>query len=276
MTGIRPYDRRSGFLYTDDIVKVVDTSGDEAVFIVQRHESIAQHSVRYTTRVANGGIAAGAEVFAEWRCTQPARENRLFELRPFIFGVRDIDVGQGATADGRLIMGPTPLNVIPIPIPTIGAFAGTLDVVDERIPVGVELRWRHPTGMARLGTDLSFNVDVVVPTATITTPNVGGVQGGFIDAILTPYVDDFSDLWRLNAIYGQTIEFGIANRTNLYATPGRVIGSDSDHVQYFIGVVGRKHILGPCPEKFYDRVMNEDIHYKTVTIGGVPIVTTRA
>ena len=269
MTGIRPYDRRSGFLYTDDIVKVVDTSGDEAVFIVQRHESIAQHSVRYTRRIANGGIAAGAEVFAEWRCTQPARENRLFELRPFIFGVREVLIQQGpATADGRLILGPTPINQLPID--------AALAYVDERIPVGVELRWRHPTGMARLGTDLSFNVDVVVPAGTITTPNVGGVQGGFIDAILTPLVDDFSDLWRLNAIYGQTIEFGIANRTNLYATPGRIIGADADNVQYFIGVVGRKHILGPCPEKFYDRVMNEDIPYKTVTIGGVPIVTTRA
>jgi hypothetical protein len=270
MTGIRPYDRRSGFLYTDDIVKVVDTSGDEAVFIVQRHESIAQHSVRYTSRIVNGGIAAGAEVFAEWRCTQPARENRLFELRPFIFGVREVLIGQGpATSDGRLILGPTPINQLPVG-------AALVEYIDERIPVGVELRWRHPTGMARLGTDLSFNVDVVVPTATITTPNVGGVQGGFIDAILTPLVDDFSDLWRLNAIYGQTIEFGIANRTNLYATPGRIIGANADNVQYFIGVVGRKHILGPCPEKFYDRVMNEDIPYKTVTIGGVPIVTTRA
>jgi hypothetical protein len=272
MTGIRPYDRRSGFLYTDDIVKVVDTNGDEAVFIVQRHESIAQHSVRYTSRIVNGGIAAGAEVFAEWRCTQPARENRLFELRPFIFGVREVLIGGGpGTADGRLILGPTPINQLPID--------AALAYVDERIPVGVELRWRHPTGMARLGTDLSFNVDVVVPTATITTPNVGGVQGGFIDAILTPLVDDFSDLWRLNAIYGQTIEFGIANRTNLYATPGAVIGGVSatyPNVQYFIGLVGRKHILGPCPEKFYDRVMNEDIPYKTVTIGGVPIVTTRA
>jgi hypothetical protein len=270
MTGIRPYDRRSGFLYTDDIVKVVDTSGDEAVFIVQRHESIAQHSVRYTTRVANGGIAAGAEVFAEWRCTQPARENRLFELRPFIFGVRDVDIGQGVIADGRLILAPTPLNVLPLP-------AVETAYGDERIPIGVELRWRHPTGTARLGTDVAFNVDVVVPTATITTPNVGGVQGGFIDAILTPLVDDFSDLWRLNAIYGQTIEFGIANRTNLYAAPGITIGGPAPAaVQYFIGVVGRKHILGPCPEKFYDRVMNEDIPYKTITIGGVPIVTTRA
>lgn len=269
MTGIRPYDRRSGFLYADDIVKVVDSSGSEAVFIVQRHESIAQHSVRYTSRVVNGGIAAGAEVFAEWRCTQPARENRLFELRPFIFGVREVLIGAGpATADGRLILAPTPINQVPID--------AALAYVDERIPVGVELRWRHPTGTARLGTDIAFNVDVVVPTATITTLNVGGVEGGFIDAILTPLVDDFSDLWKLNAIYGQTIQFGIANRTNLYAAPGRVIGGNTDNVQYFIGVVGRKHLLGPCPEKFYKRVLDEDIPYKTVTIGGVPIVTTRA
>lgn len=273
MTGIRPYDRRSGFLYTDDIVKVVDYNGDEAVFIVQRHESIAQHSVRYTQRIANGGIGPGQEVFAEWRCLQPARENRLFELRPFIFGVREVLIAQGpATADGRLILAPTPLNVIPLP--AIETAYG-----DERIPIGVELRWRHPTGVARLGTDLSFDVNVVVPTATITTPNVGGVQGGFIDAILTPLVDDFSDLWKLNAIYGQSIELGIANRTNLYAAPGGTIGglsAEYPNVQYFIGVVGRKHILGPCPEKFYNRVKDESIPYKTVTIGGVPIVTTRA
>jgi hypothetical protein len=272
MTGIRPYDRRSGFLYTDDIVKVVDPSGNEAIFIVERHEPIAQHSVRYTSRVANGGIGPGQEVFAEWRCLQPARENRLFELRPFIFGVREVLIDQGpATADGRLILGPTPINQLPVdPV---------LAYVDERIPIGVELRWRHPTGTARLGTDLAFNVDVVVPTATITTANVGGVQGGFIDAILTPLVDDFSDLWRLNATYGQTIELGIANRTNLYAAPGFTIGGLSathPNVQYFIGVVGRKHLLGPCPEKFVKRVLDEDIPYKTVTIGGVPIVTTRA
>jgi hypothetical protein len=84
-------------------------------------------------------------------------------------------------------------------------------------------------------------------------------------------------LWRLNAIYGQTIELGIANRTNLYFTPGVTIGGPAPaNVQYFIGVVGRKHLLGPCPEKFYKKVMAEEIPYKTVTIGGVPIVTTRA
>jgi hypothetical protein len=281
MTGIRPYDRRSGFLYTDDIVKVVDYNGDEAVFIVARHESIGQHSVRYTQRIANGGIPAGQEVFAEWRCLQPARENRLFELRPFIFGVREVETNPNplATGDGRLIFSPTPLNVIPIATPIQFNPPGVPDgYVDDRIPVGVELRWKHPTGVARLGTDLSFNVDVVLPTATITTPNVGGVNGGFVDAVLTPLVDDFSDLWRLNAIYGQTIELGIANRTNLYDTAGtgRIIGGVGDRVQYFIGIVGRKHLLGPCPEKFYDKVMNEEIPYKTVTIGGVPIVSTRA
>jgi len=272
MTGIRPYDRRAGFLYTDDIVKVVDYDGNEALFVIQRHESIAQHSVRFTSRVLNGGIPAGQSVFADFRFTQPARENRLFELRPFIFAVREVfNAGPPpAVVDGRLILAPTPLNAVPVAPDT------------SRIPAGVELRWRHPSGTFRTGTDLQFNVVVnITPPSTpipavITTPGVGGVSGGFIEAILTPYTDDISDLWKLNAIYGHTIEFGIANRSDLFWAPGAVIGGNDDDKQYFIGVIGRKHILGPCPEWLAKKVDEEDIAYKTVTIGGIPITTTRA
>lgn len=268
MTGIRPYDRRSGFLYTDDIVKIVDFEGHEGIFTISRHESIAQHTVQFTQRIANGGLGPGQEVFAEFRFTQPARENRIFEFRPFIFAVRQLDIEQ-VVQDGQLILPPTPLNMVPIP-------AAIVDYVDDRIPKGVELRWRHPTGSARLGTDLQFPVNVVNPTGVVVTPAVGGANGGFIEAILTPYVDDFSDLWRLYAIYGHTIEFGIANRTNFFWAPGAMVGGDGDSRQYFIGLVGRKYLLGAASEEIVRRVQSEDIDYKTITVGGVPIVTTRA
>ena len=270
MTGIRSYDRRACFGHTDQPVKVIDYAGNSGTFMIERHESIAQHTVRYTQRIANGGIPAGQEVFAEWRFLTPARENRLFEIRPFIFAVRHALIGEVQLGDGKLLLPPTPLNAVP-------AGADT-----TRIPAGVELKWRNPTGMARVGTDLPFNVTVDIippapaPPAAVVTPNVGGVNGGFIEAVLTPYADDVSDLWKLAAVYGHTIEFGIANRTNLFWNPGAVIGGDTDNKQYFIGIIGRKYLLGPCPDNLARKVEDEEIDYKTVVVGGVPIVTSRA
>jgi hypothetical protein len=275
MVGVRPYDRRVCFLYTDDIVKIVDSQGNEAIFIVNRHESIAQHSVKFTSRAVagppawpNASIPAGQSVFSEFFFSQPARENRLFELRPFLFAVRQADIGAGVIRDGRPIFAPTPMSHV-LPIAPWDS--------DDHIPMGVELVWRQPTGNRRLGTDVSHDTPVdIAGVGTITTPDVGGVNGGFIDAILAPMLDDFSDLWKLNAIYGNTIEFGIANRTNLYCNPGLVVGGDGDNKQYFIGIVGRKHLLGKCPEELKRKVIDEEIDYKTITIGGIPTVTTRA
>jgi len=248
----------------------VDYFGNTGVFMVERHESIAQHTVRYTQRIANGGIPAGQEVFAEWRFLTPARENRLFEIRPFIFAVRDHVNEDLSVNDGKLLLPPTPLGAVPAAPDT------------TRIPMGVELRWRNPTGTARGGTDVPFNVNVdIIPPAPaapaqVITPNVGGVNGGFVEAVLMPYTDDISDIWKLAAIYGHTIEFGIANRTNFFWTPGAVLGSNTDNKQYFIGIIGRKYLLGTCPEHLAKKVEDEEIDYKTVVVGGVPIVTTRA
>lgn len=268
MTGIRPYDRRAGFLYTDDIVKVVDYDGNEALFIIQRHEPIAQHSVRFTSSVVNGGIPAGQRVFADFRFLQPARENRLFEIRPVLFAVRNQAFPGPAFGDGRLILPPTPLTVYGAPADP------------NHIPAGVELVWRDPAGMARGGTDLEFPVTVNItapsPPGIVVTPSVGGVQGGYVEAVMVPLADDFSDLYKMHAIYGHTIEYGIANRTDLFNAPGAVIGGPADNKQYFVGVVGRKHLLGPVPEEIKKKVDDEAIPYKTITIGGIPIVTTRA
>lgn len=268
MTGTRPYDRRAGFLYTDDIVKVVDYDGNEALFKIQRHEPIGMHSVKFTSRVVNGGITPGNRVFADFRFLQPARENRLFEVRPILFAVRQMPLPPlGTISDGRLIFAPTPMASQP------GA--------GDFIPMGVELVWRDPAGMARGGTDLEFPVTVNItapsPPTSPTTPSVGGVNGGFVEAVMVPLIDDFSDLYKMHAIYGHTIEYGIANRTDIFPPGGGVtIGGVGDNKQYFVGVVGRKHLLGPVPEEIKKKVDDEEIPYKTITIGGIPIVTTRA
>lgn len=268
MTGIRPYDRRAGFLFTDDLVKVIDYDGNEAIFIVQRHESIAQHSVKFTSRVANGGIPAGQKVFSDFRFLQPARENRLFEIRPMLFAVRQQPFAPPPlVGDGMLILPPSPSNIVPP-----GADP-------DRIPAGVELVWRDPAGMARGGTDLEYPAVVnITPPSTpgiVTTPSVGGVNGGYVEAIMVPLIDDFSDLYKMHAIYGHTIEFGIANRTDLFLPPA-TIGGIGDNKQYFVGIVGRKHILGPVSDELKRKVENEEVEYKAITIGGIPIVTTRA
>jgi hypothetical protein len=268
MTGVRPYDQRAGFLYTDDFVKIVDYDGNEAIFMVQRHESIAQHTVKFTSRVANGGIPPGNKIFADFQFLQPARENRLFEIRPVLFAVRQHDFGAPGVGDGRLILPPSPAN--PIPVPTD----------PNRIPAGVELVWRDPAGMARGGTDLSFDVNESItapsPPTIVNTPQVGGVNGGFVEAIMVPLIDDFSDLYKMNAIYGHTIEFGIANKTDEFWNPGKIIGGDTDDYQYFVAIVGRKHILGPVDDEIKRKINNEELFYKTITVGGIPIVTTRA
>jgi hypothetical protein len=145
------------------------------------------------------------------------------------------------------------------------------------IPAGVSLKWKHPSGVSRDGTDLSFNVPVSIPPATVLNPQVGGVNSGFIEAILVPYVDDFSDMWNLYNIYGSTIELGIANRTNLVSV-GQVLGgpAPADDKDYFIGLVGRKYLLGPVSDAIKKKVEDEDIEYTSITVGGIPTVTTRA
>lgn len=272
MTGIRSYDRRACFAHTDSVIRVVDYAGNSGIFMVERHESIAQHTVRYTRRVANGGIPAGQEVFAEWRFLTPARENRIFEIRPFIFAVRDHYNEDHSVNDGKLLLPPTPLSALPVPVgPDL-----------NRIPVGVNLKWKNPTGTSRVGTDLPYPVtmDIIPPApaapAQVITPNVGGVNGGFVEAVLMPYTDDISDMWKLAAIYGHTIEFGIANRTNLFWNPGAVIGGDGDNKQYFVGIIGRKYLLGEAPDNIIKKVEDEEIDYKTIVVGGIPIVTSRA
>ena len=145
------------------------------------------------------------------------------------------------------------------------------------IPMGAALQLEHPSGTKRWGTDRKFDVQVTTPGGVvITTAGVGGVDGGFLEAPLVPFIDDLSDLWDVYTIFGHTVSFRIVNRSNFYWPPGWPMGGATDNKDYFIGLTGSKFTLLEVKESIKAKVANREIEYEPIVIGGIPSVSTKA
>jgi len=246
------------------IVKLIDSEGNFNIFKLGATEPIGSLAVQCTTPV--DAIPAGvASEPAEFRFTEPAQEGRLFHFRPYIFAVRRLD----QLPDGRLLFADIPDEVIIPPL--------QINPATDFIPMGAALQLEHPSGTKRWGTDRKFDVTVTTPGGVvITTAGVGGVDGGFLEAPLVPFIDDLSDLWDVYTIFGHTVSFRMVNRSNFYWPPGWPMGGGTDRKDYFIGLIGSKFTLLEVKESIKAKVANCEIEYEPIVIGGIPSVSTKA
>jgi hypothetical protein len=263
------YSRSRSILQPGDLVKVIDYEGNYNFFRLGRKEPMGGFTVQYTS--AADGIAAGAaSSFSEYRFTEPGQEGRLFQFRPIVFAVRR---GNEALSPGRGIFAPIPdiFAVPPLPPPP-----PPIPALDTHIPMGVAAQLRHPAGTWRWGTDFKRDINVPTPGGPVPNPAVGGVDGGFLEAPLAPFIDDPSELWDFFTMFGHTMEVRLINRTDYFWPPGLMIGGAGDTKDYFVTLMGAKYILLELPAAIVDKLEKRTLDYQPVVIGGIPTVTTRA
>lgn len=270
MHGNYAYSRGRSFLETGAVVKLIDYEGDYNIFKIGRREPMGNMVAQFVRGPVDTIPAGGASSFAEFRFTEPAQEGRLFQFRPVVFAVV---LGSDAVTPGRVVFPAIPDNVF---IPVRPGAAPV--VLRDQIPMGVSIQVQHPTGDWRWGTDQKLNVVVRTPGGvTITSPNVGGNDGGFLEAPLVPFIDDPSDLWDMWTIFGHTIAIRMVNRTNFFWPPGVALGELLiDPKDYFVALIGAKYVLLEASEIVKKKVEEREIDYQPVVIGGIPTVTTRA
>ena len=264
------YSRGRSFLPTGAVVKLIDYSGDYNIFKIGRREPIGNMVVQFVRGAVNGIPPGGASGFAEFRFTEPAQEGRLFQFRPIVFAVVR---GTNLTRPGRILFPAIPDNIF-IPI---RAAAPPVTLIDM-ISMGVSIQVQHPSGDFRWGTDQKRDVVVTTPGGVVlTSAGVGGVDGGFLEAPLAPFIDDPSDLWDMWTIFGHTIAIRMVNRTNFFWPPGMALGALlTDDKDYFVALIGAKYVLLEASELVKKKVEDREIHYQPIVIGGIPSVTTKA
>lgn len=269
LLGNYAYGRGRSFLPTGAIVKLIDYSGDYNILKIGRREPVGNMVAQFTN-AANPIPPGGASNFAEFRFTEPAQEGRLFQFRPIIFAVNRAN---HPTLPGRVTFPAIPDSIF---IPATPVLPPDLT---NTIPMGVSIQVQHPSGDQRWGTDQKRNIVAVTPGGvTITSVGVGGVDGGFLEAPLAPFIDDPSDLWDMFTIFGHTIAIRMVNRTNFFWPPGVNMGAalEFDIRDYFVALIGAKYVLLEVPEETVRKVEEREIHYQPIVIGGIPSVTTKA
>jgi len=263
------YSRGRSFLDTGAIVKLIDYEGRYNIFKIGRKEPMGNLVAQFVRGPANVIPVGGASNFAEFRFTEPAQEGRLFQFRPIVFAVvRSTD----QVNPGRILFPAIPDNVF---IPATPAAPVSLT---DTIAMGTSIQVQHPAGDWRWGTDQKRDVVVTTPGGvTMTSAGVGGVDGGFLEAPLAPFLDDPSDLWDMWTIFGHTIAIRMVNRTNFFWPPGLDLGAFLvDNKDYFVALIGAKYVLLEVSEAIKKKVEDREIHYQPIVIGGIPSVTTRA
>lgn len=265
------YSRGRSFLDTGAIVKLIDYEGRYNIFKIGRKEPMGNLVAQFTS-IAGNIPPGGASNFTEFRFTEPAQEGRLFQFRPILFSV--MRGAPNAVYPGRILFPGIPDNIF-VEVPAVAA----ANVTGLSIPMGVAIQVQHPSGDWRWGTDQKRDVVVTTPGGvTMTSAGVGGVDGGFLEAPLAPFLDDPSDLWDMWTIFGHTIAIRMVNRTNFFWPPGITLGLAGPAVpqDYFVALIGAKYVLLEVSEAIKKKVEDREIHYQPIVIGGIPSVTTRA
>lgn len=225
-------DRRRGYLELDDLLKLVDQEGNFSWLMVIRDEPL--HITRLQFADATNAVAAttGVTGYVQVEPLAPARENRLFQVRPYIYAV---DRATGVR------------------------------VPDDQIPDGVELQVEAPAGMRRYGTDNSRDTTF----NSVTNAGFGGVNGGVSPWLFGPGMDLDAELWDLFLTYASIPGFQVRNRSAF------AIGGATDNRDWFLGFVGRKYLLGEALTELVKKAEARMLEYRGITVGGIPLVTTR-
>ncbi len=237
MTQPIPYDRLRYYLKPDDFVKLIDPEGNWKFVKAMKDEPMGQVTIQFANAAA--GVAAGAASDANrvpFEFTEPARQNRLFQIRLTIFA--------------------------------INRTTGVLIDMDTIAPT-IEVEWGMPAGVVRGGTDEEDNVTM----NGILNANVGGVSGGRIPANQIYTRDDPSEVFDIWNIFGAFPDFRVVNN-NLFPLGGG--GAGPLDYDWFLAIQGRKYIIGDVSSDEEEKLVKHELEYRGITVGGIEAVTTRA
>jgi len=237
MTQPIPYDRLRYYLEPDDFIKLIDPEGNWKFLKVMSSEPMGQERVQFADAangIAAGGVSDNNRVAFQY--LEPARQNRLFQIRPTIFAIN--------RTTGLLID-------------------------EDTIPPSIEMEWGMPAGNVRGGTDVPSNVTM----NGIANNNVGGITGGRIPVNQIYNRDDPSEVFDIWAIFGAFPDFRIVNNALFPLGGGGAGPLDFD---WFIGTQGYKYILGEVTSEEEEKLVNGELSYRGITVGGIEAVTTRA
>lgn len=233
-----PYDRLKYYLEPDDYIKLIDPEGNWNFYRVLKNEPMGQMTVQFAdinNLVGPGGFSDPARVPFEF--TEPARQNRLFQLRLTVFAV------------DRL----------------------TAEIVDiQTISPLIQVEWGHPQGSVRGGTDVADNVTM----NGILNVNVGGINGGRIPANQIYTRDDPNEVFDIWNIFGAFPDFRVFNN-GPGALGGAGFPPDLPY-DWFLAIQGMKYILGDVKDEEREKLMKKTQEYRGITIGGIKAVTTKA
>ena len=143
---------------------------------------------------------------------------------------------------------------------------GSQKLLDTReIPAMINLEVENPSGTRRYGT-ATTQTNLVMNTIT---NSVGGVSGGVIPPFLQETRDDPSHVYDMWIIFGSYPAFRVVNNTTGLAPLG------TSHNAYIL-TFGMKYILIDVSADEYQALVNREFDYRAITVGGIPVVTTRA
>lgn len=170
-----PYDRLKYYLEPDDYIKFIDPEGNWQFYRVLRDEPMGQVLVLFANAanaVAPGAFSDPARVPFDF--TEPARQNRLFQLRMTLIAISRVD---------QILVDPA--TIAPL----------------------VEVEWGHPQGVSRGGTDVTGNVTM----NGILNAGIGGINGGRMPGNQIYTRDDPNEVFDIWNIFGAYPDFRVLN-----------------------------------------------------------------
>jgi len=242
MTQPIPYDRLKYYLEPDDYIKLVDPEGNWNFYRILKNEPMGQIKVQFADEVNPVLPAAFSDPErVPFEFTEPARQNRLFQLRLTVFA---IDRDEGELVDRDII------------------------------PPTAEVEWGHPQGTVRGGTDRPANVTM----NGIVNANIGGVNGGRIPFNQIYTRDDPNEVFDLWNIFGAYPDFRVLNQGPAILGGPSIPPPEEAALPYdwFLAIQGMKYQLGDVTDEEKEKLLTKELHYRGITIGGIKAVTTKA
>jgi len=165
------------YLSPDDFIKIIDPEGNSNFFKVLKDEPLGQIKVPFANAanpIAPGGVSDVPRVPFDF--LEPARQNRLFQIRVNIFAI------DRATA-------------VLVDIATIAPL--------------FELEWGLPVGTVRGGSDITGNITM----NGIVSNGIGGINGGRIPFNQIYTRDDLNEVFDLWLLFGTYPDFAVRNQS---------------------------------------------------------------
>jgi|TARA_Y100000034_G_scaffold107857_1_gene137783 hypothetical protein len=254
-----------------DFLQVIDPEGNAVFVRISRHEDMGFQFIQVA---GDGEIIATAQIgglviadpatrpaapggttgLIQIDFMEPARQNRLYHVRPYVIVVRRPDSEA-----------PVASNI----------FDGTM-LAQEDTPPGAMLIWELPVGVRKGGTDKSTQN---ITTQNLITVSPGGVNSGKIPANMLHLLNDVNHGFDISfwISFGTYISLGLENwcvQRNFGSTNGG--NANDDDYDWYIALAGRKFSVVPVKDWELEMLVKGEMCFQSAMLGGVPAITTRA